>query len=356
MSCLYSVKGFDRCFRSLACGVLAAVVAVVMFCSDAQAFTGLTINATFGAGFTSPEETAINAAVTTLEQDITNPITVAINFQTMTTGLGQSSSYYYTPTYYQYYNALELQATAPGASLTLQTAFASLAMNGGVVPTGSSSPNPATGSNQIDISGPQGRMLGLGTSPPPGQYDTVISLNTSITSPPNGLPGNYGLQSVAQHELDEALGIGGPGSTIDTGNTGSPSKYAAGVLDLYRYSAPGVRSWSSVQTTSPYAYFSINGGASVVSYFNQTQGADYADWLSNPIPAGFGPQVQDAYGQPGTNPALGPNELTAFQAIGYSLTGTVPEPSTLTMLGTAVLFVSGYGWSRRKQRAGQTAA
>jgi hypothetical protein len=108
--------------------------------------------------------------------------------------------------------------------------------------------------------------------------------------------------------------------------------------DLYRYSAPGVRSFSIVDTTSPYAYFSINGGNTVLSYFNQTSGgSDYGDWLSDPIHAGYGPQVQDAFGYPGPNPALGVNELTALNVIGYNL--VVPEPASVTLLALGMAFL-----------------
>ena len=192
--------------------------------------------------------------------------------------------------------------------------------------------------------------LGVVAGPGGAIFDTIIGLNTSITSPPNALNGNtYGLQAVANHELDEALGIGGLGSFLGSGFQG------VGPLDLYRYSAPGVRSFTTDPSAT--AYFSIDGGATVKSFFNQTAGADFGDWLSNPIPAGFAPQVQDAFGQQNTNPALGPNELAAFSAIGYQLTSqSVPEPSTLMMLGTAVVFASGFGWSRRNRRAGVTTA
>src|SRR5208283_4478842 len=109
-----------------------------------------------------------------------------------------------------------------------------------------------------------------------GTFDSQIGLNTSITFPPNANNGSfYGLQAVANHEIDEALGIGGTGSWI-----GESGLSAVGDLDLYRYSASGVRSFSTVQTTSPFSYFSIDGGATVLSYFNQTAGADYGDWLS----------------------------------------------------------------------------
>ena len=46
---------------------------------------------------------------------------------------------------------------------------------------------------------------------------------------------------------------------------GGTGFFATGVgdEDLYRYTAPGVRSFSTTQTTSPYSYFSINGGTTV---------------------------------------------------------------------------------------------
>jgi hypothetical protein len=153
------------------------------------------------------------------------------------------------------------------------------------------------------------------------------------------------MQAVVTHEMDEALGIGGAGSSI--GGTGAFANNP-GDLDLFRYtcSDPDVattltcpagdasRSYSPIQTTNPYSYFSIDGGNTVLSFFNQTSGADYGDWLSNPIPAGFDPQVQDAFGEPGTDPTLGVNELTAFNAIGYDL--VAPEPGTLILFGLGI--------------------
>jgi hypothetical protein len=144
------------------------------------------------------------------------------------------------------------------------------------------------------------------------------------------------------HELDEVLGIGGQGSQLSdtnaiyqTGGQGPNPAEQVGPMDLYRYSAPGVRSFSLLNTTSPYAYFSIDGGNTVLSYFNQSEQLDYGDWLSDPIPAGYGPQVQDAIGTPGADPTLGVNELTALNVIGYTL--AVPEPSTMGIALCGVL-------------------
>ncbi len=308
---------------------------------------GLTIVPTFDSSITvlpgaASIESAINAAINAVETNITSPnnITVSIDFANMTSGLGESTTGYYAASYYQYYNAYQAVATQPNQL----TALASL----GTAP-GPSTPNPVNGTANVIITSAEGRNLGFNTpgfvTVGSGTYDSAISLNTSITYPPQPNDGsNYGLQAVANHEIDEALGSGGAGSTI--GGTGF---FATGVgdLDLYRYTAAGVRSYSTLQTTSPYSYFSIDGGNTVLSYFNQTSGADYADWLSNPIPAGFSPQVQDAFGAPGTNPALGVNEITAFQAIGYETTSAVPEPSTLALLGVGVIGL--IGWARRRR-------
>jgi hypothetical protein len=320
---------------------LAMCAASAVFGTGTPAYANLIIDATFDSSITSlpgasSVEAAINAADGVLEANISTNITVSIDFQNMTSGLGESTSGIYTASYYDYYNALKAINTAPGASAAQLAAFASL----GLAPTGESSPNPVNGSTSVAFTAPMGRALGFNApalvTGPGGTYDTIIGLNTSITSPPNGLSGNYGLQAVATHEIDEALGVGGTGSSIGAGYSGNP----VGVLDLYRYSAPGVRSWSTVQTTSPYSYFSIDGGNTVLSYFNQTAGADYGDWLSNPIPTGFSPQLQDAFGAPGTDPALGVNELTALNVVGYDLTSQenpVPEPMSLAIMLPGVL-------------------
>ncbi|MBV8378347.1 MAG: NF038122 family metalloprotease [Verrucomicrobia bacterium] len=157
-------------------------------------------------------------------------------------------------------------------------------------------------------------------------------MNLSRTGPQN--PDDYDLQSVAAHEMDEVLGIGGSGSFVGATyfGTGSPLNYPTGPvgsMDLFRYASNGVRSYTT--STSATAYFSIDGGKTKLRFFNQTQGADYGDWA--PGQAGP-PEVQDAYGTPGVDVDIGVNELTALNVVGYTLP-TVPEP------GTGTLFLGG---------------
>ena len=150
-----------------------------------------------------------------------------------------------------------------------------------------------------------------------------------------GLNGsNYSIQSVAAHEIDEVLGIGGTGSTI------SQSTTSAGPLDLFRYTANGTRSYATGTGIAP--YFSIDGGKTALVHFNQYGGgSDYSDWGNGNTPAqGAGnnpPQVQDAFGTPGVNTVFGRNELIALDVIGWNLTTAgsaveAPEPATLAML------------------------
>jgi hypothetical protein len=326
----------------MACASLrTAMVAAILLGGGTSAHASLVIDPTFSSTITSDPgaagiESAINGAISTIEGDITSPnnINVQIYFTEVSSGLGQSTTTTDNLSYYQYYNAF----AAVVSSAAQLSALSSL----GPAPSGPGSGNPVNGNTTVQVTSAEARNLGFSdpgvVTVGSGTYDSEISLNTSITYPPGPNNGsNYGLQAVANHEIDEALGIGGTGSTLGNDDLTGP----VGDLDLYRYSAPGVRSYSDVQKTTPYSYFSVNGGDTVLSYFNQTAGDDYGDWLSNPIPAGFGAQVQDAFGEPGTNPTLGPNELLAFNAIGYEV--IAPEPSTLLLFVSGLAIIAGAG-------------
>jgi len=343
----------DRGSRCRPYGLLAVGLAVVLLGRGTPARANITITPTFESNITTDPnataiEGAINAAITAVEANISSPhnITVSLDFQETSSGLGGSSNALYGVYYYDYYNLLKAVATSP-AQLA---AIASL----GTAPTSTSSGNPVNGNNELYITAAEGRNLGFntpaatqngGTGP---KYDTVISLNTLITSPPGTLNGStYSLQAVAAHEIDEALGIGGTGSTL----TANGSISGAGVLtgpigdlDLFRYSAAGVRSYTN--STSATSYLSSDGGTTSIAGFNQTGTGDYADWNSASL------RVQNAFGTPGATVSLGTAELTALNIIGYDMTGA-PEPEALTMMGSIALGLSAYALRYRKRRAAE---
>ena len=188
----------------------------------------------------------------------------------------------------------------------------------------------------------------LGQAPAPGSNsDSTITFNGSIVNDSRtGTqdPNKYDLQSTLAHEIDEVLGAGGAGSALAAGQ---PTNGAIGPLDLYRFSAPGVRSYTTSQSIQN-PYFSIDDGNTDLVHFNQSQDGDFADWGPPGAVQDAGntpPQVQDAFGDPGTEPNLGSNELTSLDVIGWNLTPAgmavegiaVPEPTTACMLGLTTL-------------------
>lgn len=327
---------------------LSSVAVVLLFTGIANA--NLVIVPTYESSITSDPnastiENTIQAAINNLDNSIANNVTVSITFGEMSSGLGQSSTYQYDINYSNYVADLTSHQT-----LTVQdtTARASLPL--------SSTTNPVNGSTQIQTTGALLRAFGINANPPAGQTDSTVEFNTSLLNISLGNPGagKYSLASVVTHEMDEVLGVGGGGSQLESGGS---TTGAIGPLDLYRYSAPGVRSYTTTPGADP--YFSINGGTTNLAYFNQTGNGDYADWgngITNDQQGNTPPLVQDAFGTPGSNPQLSSEELTALDVVGWNLTPAgllienAPEPSTWAMLfgGIAVLVVFRY---RAKARA-----
>lgn len=308
-------------------GMLAGALAL----AAASQSHALTIIPTFdssitGAANAAAIESSINSAVQ-FYSVFTNPVTVNIEFTANNTGLGGSQSGLYGDFYGSYTGlALAADAAANPQNTVLQTALANL-------PAG----------NQRDIifsTSADFRALGYAGTPGfvDGTFDGLVTLNTSIMNFTNTVdPSLYGANGVIQHEVDEVLGVGGPGSLVTQPfgpnfPVGGQNFSYMGAEDLYRYSAPGTPSF----TTDPNAtsYFSIDGGTTDIRGFNQQPGGDLADWVTDCSGAQF---VQDFEGCPGA-PQLGLTlsspEVIALQAIGYNL--AVPEPSAWALMITGL--------------------
>jgi hypothetical protein len=295
--------------------------------ASAPARAGLQIDATFDSSITSLSnavavENTISNAISFYEATFTNPITVAIDFQATTTGLGGSSSALYGLGYSTYKSALETDYNANPANATKASANANL-------PT-------SIAPNNIAATAANLQALGFTLASPP-TFDGTIYLNTSLMSfnaDGSATTGLYYGNSVIQHEIDEVLGIGGAGSSL--GQSSLTGYY--GATDLFRYSSVGTLSHTTNSSAS--TYFSIDGGHTSLVAFNQTGGgSDYGDWKSPPTggPPDFACvgtiYVQDAYGCTGgaVSLTLGSPEAVALQAIGYDV-AAAPEPESYTML------------------------
>ena len=111
--------------------------------------------------------------------------------------------------------------------------------------------------------------------------------------------GTYDFYGTVLHEITEVLGR----ETTD----GQSGAYYP--LDLFHYSAPGVRTFSG---TTP-GYFSVNNGQTNLNNFNTNPGGDFGDWAGNTVDAG------NAYGTPGVVSPFSAADLAAMDVIGWNL-------------------------------------
>jgi len=237
---------------------------------------GLVITPTFDSSITNDPNAAtiistINDTIHLYEDRFSDPIQVTIRFQKVTTGLANSQWWFINIPYNQYRSALMADARTTNDSVALAH-----------LPAGPI--NPVTPSSNMSVKTANLRAIGLpGSSGLPGGYDGIITLNTALMnlSRSTNDPSKFDLMAATAHEIDEVLGLA---SALPNPSFNSPLPE-----DLFRFDSSGHR---SLTASGDDAYFSIDGGATLLARFNQTSGGDYGDWWSVGL---HEPQVQDAF-------------------------------------------------------------
>jgi hypothetical protein len=297
-------------------------------------------------------EAAINDAVETIDGLYSNPGTVQILFNYNSGVLGETQSGEAFVSYSQYTSQLAAISAANPQNGVLATAVANLSKGNtadyvlgttaflrvamgftGSTPCYNASGTFVNGCNQV--------------------YDNIITIGNVSTSPAG--PGqNSQAIAVVEHEINEALGGGGTGTTIGENlsgdlcpNTPTCSLTAIGPTDFYRYASSGPTcaniSSTPSYTTSPSAVacYSIDGGNTPLVQMNQAGGgSDYGDFVT---PSVGPPNIQDAFYGGATNKYSDASpEFTMMESIAYE----APEPSTMALFAGAI---GGLGWMRRRR-------
>ena len=328
-----------------------AAVPVLVGLSATQAHAQLVITPTFDSSITSLSnastvESSITDALAVYSKTFTNNINVSIDFKSISTGLGDSGFSPIDVSYDTYRTAL------------LGESHISSVLSQDLPAT---NPIPGNSADGVEASSAQLRAIGLPGAPQFGSFDDFVELNLSAINVAGQTdPNNYYITAVVQHEVDEVLGLS---SALDgqmnnpVFNPVTPAHLTDGAEvdseDFYRYSAQGVLSFTNDPSAN--AYFSVDGGKTPLVGFNQQTGGDFHDWESANQGLGFVPQVQDAYGTPGVNYSLGPNEITALESIGYN-TAAVPEAASSVSFGVLLALGLGGFVIARKRKAGNTSA
>jgi hypothetical protein len=265
--------------------------------------TGLTIVPTFDAGIDAASLVIINNAIAFYKTTFSDNLTVHIYFYNMNSGLGSSLNGCYGISYPTFRAALAAHASSSDDATALAN-------------TPNTNTTPINGSSSLCVKPANGLVLGLNTpeflfnfggSPCPSFTGSgCIGINIALAN-------SYGiLTSVTEHEIDEVLGLGSalPGTTDPWPE------------DLFRWANAGTRSYATNASTTnpctstPSAFFSLNGGVTNLNQFNNcNNGGDYGDWISH-APG----QVQDAFASlPLLTLTNASSEVRALDALGYTV-------------------------------------
>jgi hypothetical protein len=325
-------------------GKAALLLAFVACLTRAQAGT-ITISVTYATGANAPSaaaQAAFNQVVALFESTYSTPfgnvnVPIEVAFGNIGGNLGQSNTNEVAENYNSAIGKSWLGQMKAAAAAEVNNPYLSAAVS--TLPT----TNPL-GTGSVVLQDALASVLGFTNIGNPLFDSTLTFTNAANTFEYTGtaVSGQYDFMNVAEHELDEALGVG---STL-TGladNAALPTDFAA--EDYFRYNSSGQRDVTTDPTQS--VYFSYNGSTDVAQ-FNQANGnGDRNDWAygcGSP-----GPLVQDASGCPGVTIQYTSSspEATVLQTLGYDVV-VAPEPGTICLLGAGL---AGIGLARRYRKA-----
>ena len=264
--------------------------------------SGLVININWDssvANAPSAFKTAVESVVSFYESQFSNPVTITIDVgygevdgQSLGGGaLGESIAFLTSVSYSALRSALVNNANAIGDS----AAAASLPAT-----------SPVSGANYV-LTTAEAEALGLAGSSGINGYVGFSNSFAFAYDNSGGVPaGEYDFFGVVAHEISEVMGR----SMMD-GPSYEP-------LDLFHYSAPGVRDFSG---TTP-GYFSPDGGITNLNNFNTNPGGDFGDWA-----ASAGDDSYLAFSSSGVVNAVSAADLTEMNLLGWGQGSSVTVPT-----------------------------
>jgi hypothetical protein len=238
----------------------------------------------------------VQAGVQYLENEFTAPVTINIDV-----GYGEVDGVPFS------------QAQAAGESRTTSAVPVSYsALRSALIAENAPGANtlPATSplSGTLDLTPAQATALGFRTNN--GTVDGYVGFSATA-------PAIY----TVEHEITEVMGRT---SSIAR----QPNSYH--LMDLFRWSSPGVRDLTAGGSGST-AYFSIDNGVTNLGTWNNdaTNGVDLGDWYGSNVPNNGEDAFASTSGR--VNPVVSQTDITLMEAIGW-ITNRAPANTTAVMV------------------------